>query len=317
MLNGLAICAGYGGLELALGIVSRDYQCVAYIEREAFAASALVARMADKTLHKAPIWDDLTTFSGSEWRGVVDIVTAGFPCQPWSGAGKRQGTDDDRWLWPQIHRIICDTDPEWVFLENVPGLKNGGLGFVLGDLSLSGFDAEWDCFTAAQVGAPHLRERLFILAHARRISGGGIQPNGLPRRSQEARTLASSKAVAVDSGDRRHQEWDGAEQQERVADAGEPSLGHPKSRLQGRAEPLGDCADEWASWPPGPSDADRWSDWPESLKPAVRGTPNGTAAHQIWMDRLHACGNGVVPQVAALALVVLSRRLGRTLTAAC
>src|SRR5262252_3402623 len=162
----MALCAGAGGLELGLRIaLGDDYRCVVYVEREAYAAATLVARMADQTLDTAPVWDDLSTFDGKPWRGVVDIVSAGFSCQPWSPAGKRLGIEDERWIWPDIERVVREVGPEWVFLENVGGLVRGGIEHVLRDLAASGFDAEWDCVSAAEVGAPHLRERLYILAH--------------------------------------------------------------------------------------------------------------------------------------------------------
>ncbi|HEY2592523.1 MAG TPA: DNA cytosine methyltransferase, partial [Chloroflexota bacterium] len=169
----MALCAGAGGLELGLRIaLGDDYRSVVYVEREAYAAATLVARMADAALDHAPVWDDLTTFDGNGWRGVVDLVSAGFSCQPWSPAGKRLGIADERWLWPDIHRIVCEVGPDWVFLENVPGLVHGGLEHVLRDLAASGFDAEWDCLSAAEVGASQLRQRLYILARATR---GGLR----------------------------------------------------------------------------------------------------------------------------------------------
>ena len=182
----MALCAGAGGLELGLRIaLGDDYRCVVYVEREAYAAATLVARMADQALDTAPVWDDLSTFDGIPWRGVVDIVSAGFSCQPWSAAGKQLGIEDERWIWPDIARIVCEVGPEWVFLENVGGLVRGGLEHVLRDLALSGFDAEWDRLSAAEVGAPHLRERLFILAHAK----SGIEERTQGKRST---TWASS-----------------------------------------------------------------------------------------------------------------------------
>jgi|SRR5215469_14078147 len=171
----MALCAGAGGLELGLRIaLGDDYRCVVYVEREGYAAATLVARMADKTLDPAPVWDDIATFDGKPWRGVVDIVSAGFSCQPWSGAGKRLGIEDERWLWPDIARVLCEVRPEWVFLENVGGLVRGGIEHVLRDLAASGFDAEWDCVSAAEVGAPHIRQRLYILAHANQSGRGGV-----------------------------------------------------------------------------------------------------------------------------------------------
>ena len=168
-MNGLAICAGIGGLELGIGIaVGESYRCVGYLERDSYAAAVLVARMEDASLDQAPIWDDLTTFDGQRWRGVVDLISAGFPCQPWSVAGKQRGIEDARWIWPEIVRIVRDVEPGFVFLENVPGLIRHGLPRVLGDPAELGFDAEWMCLAASDMGAPHVRERLFILAHSGR-----------------------------------------------------------------------------------------------------------------------------------------------------
>ena len=101
---------------MALERLGIDYRCVAYVEREAYAAGVLMARMEDASLDQAPIWDDLTTFDGAAWRGCVDIVTAGFPCQPWSVAGSQKGTGDERWIWPDIAAIVRDVEPEIVFL---------------------------------------------------------------------------------------------------------------------------------------------------------------------------------------------------------
>ena len=166
-LRHLSLCAGYGGLNLGLSLALRDaVRTVGYVEREAAAAATLVARMEDEALDSAPVWDDLETFDGRAWRGAVDIVSAGFPCQPWSIAGKRAGTEDARWLWPAVLRVAVDMGAGLVFLENVPGLVTGhGLEYVLSDLAAHGFDAEWLCISAGACGASHRRERVFILAY--------------------------------------------------------------------------------------------------------------------------------------------------------
>jgi len=172
-VNVLSLCSGVGGLELGLRLAEPSARTVCYVEREAFAAAILAARMDEGSLEPCPIWASLNSFDGPAWRGVVDCVTAGFPCQPWSQAGKRLGTEDERWIWPDIVRIIRDIGPEYVFLENVPGLvSGGGLGLVLADLALLGFDAEWMPLSAREVGAPHRRQRIFILAYARHSTGG-------------------------------------------------------------------------------------------------------------------------------------------------
>src|SRR3954470_8745827 len=165
-IHGVGICAGIGGLELGLSLVLPGYRTVAFLEREAFAAARLVARMAEGALDPAPVWDDVVTFDGRRWRGHVDIVSAGFPCQPWSAAGRGDGFADERWIWPDIRDRIREMDPAVVWLENVPPvISRGGLAAVLSDLADLGFDAEWDVFSAADVGASHLRERVFILAY--------------------------------------------------------------------------------------------------------------------------------------------------------
>ena len=163
-MRALCLCDGYGGFELGLRAAGTNLRTVARVERDSYAAAVLVARMEETRLDQAPIWDDLTTFDGAAWRGCVDIITAGFPCQPFSAAGQRKGTDDDRWLWPAIGRIIRDVGPSYVFLENVPGLVRAGLPHVLADLADLGFDAEWGLLAASGVGAPHRRQRFWLVA---------------------------------------------------------------------------------------------------------------------------------------------------------
>ena len=165
-LRTLSLCAGIGGidrgLELLLGSRSRT---VGYVERDAYAAATLVARMEESTLARAPIWDDLESFDGHPWRGAVDLITAGFPCQDISQAGTGIGIEGPRsGLFFQVARVVREVGPRLVLLENVPTLTARGLDRVLGTLAQLGFDAEWDVFSSAGVGAPHLRRRIFILA---------------------------------------------------------------------------------------------------------------------------------------------------------
>src|SRR5690606_6368707 len=132
--------------------------------RETFAAATLVARMEDASLDQAVVWDDVATFDGRPWRGAVDIVTAGYPCQPFSVAGKRRGADDPRHLWPHVARIISEVEPPFVFLENVAHHLRLGFPEVASGMVGMGYKLAAGLFTAAEVGAPHKRERLFILA---------------------------------------------------------------------------------------------------------------------------------------------------------
>lgn len=172
-LRVLSLCSGAGGLDLGIRLAVPGSRTVGFVERDAFAAACLVARMEEQALDPAPVWDDLTTFEGGAWRGRVDLVAAGFPCQPWSNAGQRRGTDDERWLWPAVARVVREVGPRYVFLENVRGLLRGGIEHVLGSLAELGFDAEWDVFRASDVGAPHQRARVFLLARAVSDADGG------------------------------------------------------------------------------------------------------------------------------------------------
>ena len=166
-IDELSLFSGYGGFTLGLRLAGIPVRTVCYVENEPYAQSIIHARIEDGYLGDAPIWDDVRTFDGRPWRGVVDIVTAGFPCQPHSVAGRRVGAADDRNLWPDTLRVIGEVGPRFALLENVPGiLANGYAGTVVGELAEIGYDAIWHCIPAVAVGAPHLRWRWFCLAYA-------------------------------------------------------------------------------------------------------------------------------------------------------
>jgi DNA (cytosine-5)-methyltransferase 1 len=168
-LNHISLCTGYGGIDLGLSRVLGDrVRTVAYSEIEAFACANLVAKMEAGLLDPAPIWTDLKTFPWEEFRGLVDILSGGYPCQPFSAAGKRAGKDDPRHLWPWIADGIAILRPRFCFFENVEGHVTLGLRDVIEDLGRMGYRTTWGVFSAAEVGAPHQRKRVFILAHDQR-----------------------------------------------------------------------------------------------------------------------------------------------------
>ena len=207
-MYGVAICAGVGGLELGLELVLPDYRTVVYVEREAYAAAILVARMAEGALAPAAVWDDVDTFDGRRWRGCVSIVSAGFPCQPWSAAGKGAGVEDERWIWPSIAQRIGEIRPDFVFLENVPPIVlRGGLATVLGSLAELGFHAEWDLFRAADVGASHRRERVYVLAYRDGCRLPLVRaPHDEHRRHAPGHDADRRRATVADAG--RRGRWD-------------------------------------------------------------------------------------------------------------
>jgi DNA (cytosine-5)-methyltransferase 1 len=171
--NVLSLFSGIAGLDKSVGLVFPRSRTVCYVEREAFAASVLVARMEDKAVDDAPIWSDITTFDAKEWNGVVDTVAFGFPCTDISVAGKQEGISQGTrsGLFFEACRIIRDIPSvRYLFIENVTGLlANRFMSVVLKELSEMGFDAEWGMFSAKDVGSTHLRKRVFILAHATQV----------------------------------------------------------------------------------------------------------------------------------------------------
>lgn len=160
----LSFCTGARGIEEGLERVFGRISELAYVEIEAIAITNLVAEMEAGTLVPTPIWTDLKTFPAEIFRGKVDIITGGYPCQPFSMAGKRKGKEDPRHLWPFIRNHIESIRPVCCFFENVSGHLSMGYDEVYRDLRDLGYAVEGDLFTASEIGAPHERERLFILA---------------------------------------------------------------------------------------------------------------------------------------------------------
>ncbi len=161
----VSLCAGYGGIDLGLKRAIPSLRTVAFSEIEAFACANLVSKMESGYLDPAPIWTDLKTFPWGYFRGVVDILSGGYPCQPFSTSGRRKGEHDPRHLWPFIADGIAAMRPRVCFFENVEGHITLGLSNVIEDLATMGYRATWGIFSAAEVGAPHSRKRVFILAH--------------------------------------------------------------------------------------------------------------------------------------------------------
>jgi len=168
-MNELALFAGAGGGILGGHLLG--WRTVCAVEWEAYPASVLVARQNDKILPPFPIWDDVQTFDGKPWRGIVDVVSGGFPCQDISaGGGGGDGLNGERsGMWKQMARIIGEVRPKYAFVENSPMLTTRGLGTVLSDLAQLGYDAEWGVLGADSFGAFHRRERIWIFAYTNSI----------------------------------------------------------------------------------------------------------------------------------------------------
>lgn len=171
-MNELSLFTGGGGG--IWGSKLLGWRTICYVENDPFCQQIIQARIRDGYFDDAPIWDDVRTFNGYPWSESVDIITAGFPCQPFSVAGKQKAELDKRNMWSETIRIINEVKPKWCLLENVPGLlfaSHGYFGTVLKDLAESGYNAEWGVLSASGIGAPHRRKRLWIVAHARCTDG--------------------------------------------------------------------------------------------------------------------------------------------------
>ena len=169
-MNELALFAGAGGGILGSLLLGWRTRCA--VEIDANCRASLLARQRDGILEPFPIWDDVRTFDGRPWRGSINVVSGGFPCQDISSAGPGGGLDGERsGLWMEMARIIREVEPEFAWLENSPVITSRGLGRILGDLASMGFDARWGVFSAGDAGARHERSRFFCLAYRRGLLG--------------------------------------------------------------------------------------------------------------------------------------------------
>lgn len=262
-LNELALFAGAGGG--ILGGTLLGWRTVCAVEQNKYAACVLAARQNDKVLPPFPIWDDVCTFDGKPWRGIVDVISGGFPCQDISIAGKGAGIEGDRsGLWKEFARIISEVRPRFVFVENSPMLTIRGGERVISDLAALGYDAKWICLSAADCGAPHKRDRFWLVANTTELHRNGRDDNPEKRMGGESFPQPGNNGRSVDVAytDSAHGERD--KRTERIK--------------KERTKPFIN-----SGWPP---------------EPDVGRVVNGLAAR---VDRLSALGNGQVPRVAATA----------------
>jgi len=272
-MNELALFAGAGGG--ILGGKLLGWRTVCAVEWEPYPASVLCARQNDKVLETFPIWDDVQTFNGTRWRGIVDVVSGGFPCQDISAAGKGVGINGERsGMWGEMARIIHEVRPRYAFVENSPMLTSRGLGRVLGDLAGMGFDARWGVLGAADVGANHQRDGIWFVAKWR----GQLthtQHNRVRRWEQQQEIIKKeneSMAYSCDEGLQRYR------------DKGINDKGIEQKRFTGSSF-VGGCGNWW------------------KIEPNIHRVVDGLAAR---VDRIKAIGNGQVPLCAATAWKILS-----------
>ena len=347
-VNHISLCAGVGGIDLGLKHVIPSIRTVAMVEREAFCLANLAYQIKEGRLDNALLYTDLTRFPWERYRNILDLVSGGFPCQPFSHAGKQQGVEDERHLWPYIRQGLDTLGCRYCFFENVDGIASAPspgyhsvLHHVLVDLEELGFTPTAGCFTAAEVGAPHLRKRWFILG-VRDPKGGGLprvikhehagwvpdivlrEPQQLadPRRDAEtSRGEREAPEKRSDVGDAevggRRDVGEGHIQSPRET----PRLAH--SIFKGLERYPGDVDQSGGQngggkesgsapksriqpWPARPGEDQR--DWDPSR---VTFSDMGRNTHGLSdrVDRLKALGNAVVPAVAAKAFSTLWYRI--------
>ncbi len=313
-----SLLTGYDGLGIGLRKVVPSLRTIVYVEREIYPVANLVAKIKAGKLDDAPVWSDITTFDGKPFAGLVDILHAGIPCQPWSVAGKQKGITDERWIWRDIFRVIVEIMPQYIFLEEVPGfVRGGGLGYVLSDLAQAGYDAEWDYFTAAEVGAPHKRERLFILAHSNEQGLEG-QERRQPQRIRGGSERCSELANGNGSGCKEQRRTKPIQQGHSAVECsgsrwparpGQPQYEWECPRVmvdtksnRNRRRPEEIQQEDGRQKPELCRDAEGTSKTAGQTKSRLGRTVNGTCSR---VDRLRLLGNGVVPQCAELAFRTL------------
>lgn len=320
-LRVIEVCAGIGGISLGLEMTG-GFDTVAFVERDNYARSVLKRHWPGVPCHR-----DIS--DASAWNlPAAEVLAGGIPCQPHSLAGKRGASADDRDLWPEFHRLICELRPAYALVENVPGLRSSEsgqfFGRILGDLAQSGYDAEWVSLSAADVGAPHLRERVWIVAYAdhaerRAIPEGwhvdGRDDAGRPEASGRfaargtngratAMAFAERQGLALRQSVGRH-----LPPQQPATERG--GLAHAVC-AGGRSAIIGDEAERPDAAGPasGPRRSGRWpaqsglgraahglSAWVGDWE---RGIARVTAGYPGRVDQLKCLGNAVVPQCAAV-----------------
>lgn len=333
----LSLCSGGGGLDLSVRLAIPSARVECYVENEIYACGVLASRMAEKLLDEAPIWSDVKTFNCDPWKGRINTVVGGFPCQPFSCAGKQLGKADPRHLWPYFVKIIKQLDPDYCFFENVPGLLSIGYEEVRSDLQGLGFKVETGLFSSAEMGAPHLRKRLFILGcHERTLAnpscegrdGGTGQCNDLPalqaaRSSDGDKVLGRENQDVPDSEGRGRGKLRGTQGSHGLPDGSREALANAKS-MRGASikrresyrilQTLGQNQWDIPVFPPRASKKE-WEGAPKALEPAVCNVDDELAAgmggreQSSRISQLRLLGNGVVPACAGYAFCVLFARI--------
>ena len=319
-MNELALFAGAGGGILGGHLLG--WRTICAVEWEPYPASVLCVRQNEGLLPPFPIWDDIQTFDGRPWKGIVDVVSGGFPCQDISAAGKGAGLDGERsGMWAHMARVVSEVRPQYVFVENSPMLTTRGGTRVVGDLTEMGYDCKWTVMGAADIGANHQRDRIWIKATAQLtdtdLQSSFAKPEIKHDRPQESdassqRGMGTSHAAKANMA---HSMFNGLQgigkdggTERQAGLCGREGSNQEQDLYMAHTQDKGDV---WREWFMGATEKEhdhrgikidgrgKW--W--QTEPNVGRVADGVAAR---VDRLKAIGNGQVPLCAATAWRLLS-----------
>jgi len=293
-MNELALFAGAGGGILAGHLLG--WRTVCAVEWEPYPASVLCARQNDGFLEAFPIWDDIRTFDGRPWRGIAQVISGGFPCQDISISGKGDGLEGQRSsMWYEMARVVSEVRPKYVFVENSPVLTIRGGVRVIGDLTEMGYDCKWTVMGAADVGAPHQRDRIWILAtdtnsihdavrgdgedHEKALGERRVHTGGGFSNSRQGCEEVAGQSTGMAYTERQHGQQGNASGMDTNAEIRPHRAVHVKPSITGLHR------ENWQT------------------EPKLDRVANGVA---YGMDRLKAVGNGQVPLCAATAWRILN-----------
>jgi len=308
MLRGLDLFSGIGGISLAL---KPWVKTIAYCEIEPYCQAVLLERMQSNDLDFAPIWDDVTTLNREILDTEIDIIFGGFPCQDVSVAGKGAGIKSDTrsGLFFHIMRLVREYRPQFIFLENVAAICNNGLDTVLREIAEAGYHAKWCCVSAADAGAPHKRDRWWLLAYSASFGMEGLRSDGKQKsdlNEQKALSLCSGQRWPARPNEPQH-EWEPprivANSKHIGRESGEIERCYAETifdRSQGKIAPIEServCASGMSS-----AGERVQNSGDNGTEPRLGGNFDGVSYR---VDRVKALGNSVVPQAARKAFEML------------
>jgi site-specific DNA-cytosine methylase len=321
----LSLCSGFLGLERGVERAIGKINIIAYVEIEAFIIANLIAGMQAGMVDAAPVWTDIKTFDAKPFHKKIHGIMGGYPCQPFSFAGKRKGKEDPRHLWPFVFDIIGAARPVWCWFENVSGHLSMGFDVVYKDLRSLGYAVEAGIFTAEEAGAPHRRERLFILAIdeqwmantnylSKQYYIGKNAGNDKKERLQKQNKIQENEksdtelahTISTGQQEQRNNGKQTKKKNDRTSNTSEAISNTISTNGTGaiwvEKTPRWTKFADFFGWPARPGNYQHEWEEPRTIKSGMGSTING---YNFREDLLRAYGNSVVEQQAEIAFVYL------------